>query len=112
MWRAAVQTLLPRAETAGAKNVKDIDLPGELKRRVERWHKIAEVKAEIECRAQARYAQKQAERAAQEPARGQKAGREAAPGTDPGSPAQRSGQFHRRRLADHAECGRGGRASL
>jgi hypothetical protein len=81
MLRAEVQTLLQRAETAGAESVKDIDLPAELKRREQRLQKIAEVKAEIERRAQARYAQeqadyaaKQAERAAKEQARGRKLG--------------------------------------
>jgi transposase len=79
--RAEVQTLLQRAETAGGPGSKEIDLPAELKRREDRLHKIAEVKAEIERRAQARYAQeqadyavKQAERAAKEQARGRKLG--------------------------------------
>jgi len=52
--RAEVRTLLPRAETAGGPGSTDIDLPAELKRREDRWQKIAEVKAELERRAPAR----------------------------------------------------------
>ena len=86
--RAAVRTLLPRAETAGGPGSTDLDLPAELTRREDRLQKIAEVKAEIERRAQARYAHEQAddtanqaERAAKEQARGRKRG-----GTPPQEP--------------------------
>ena len=79
--RAEVRTLLQRAETVGGSGSPGLDWPAELKRREDRLHKIAEVKAEIERRAQARDAQeradyeaKQAERAAKEQACGRKLG--------------------------------------
>jgi hypothetical protein len=53
-WRAAVQTLWPRAETAGGPGSKEIDLPAAWKRREDRLPKIAEVTAAMERRAQAR----------------------------------------------------------
>ncbi|MFO1431094.1 MAG: transposase [Candidatus Competibacteraceae bacterium] len=79
--RAEVQTWLQRAEAEAGLGSKEIDLPAELKRREDRLHKMAAVKAELERRAPARYAQEQAdyaakqtERAAQEQARGRKLG--------------------------------------